>query len=191
MLVSGIDSFYGSSEANWNFPETGAGLLAHMTINRGLFYLTQQYRDFRHNLMNYFSCSKFDNFSSLDNFFKKNDHSHFTTGIDQVVILKRLTSSSRLRVVVHNVKEDDSLQFTYLDELTRISAKYGIETNIEFNQNTYFQQFTAPTIVIEDDYEQGGFELEGLVPKVNLLVDFFISKIYNIYSDVKKILKFL
>ena len=47
MLVSSLDSFYISTEAVLNYPETVAGALAHMTILRGVYYLTQQYREFK------------------------------------------------------------------------------------------------------------------------------------------------
>ena len=137
--------------------------------------------------MNYFSALKLNSFSSVDQFLKKNDHSHFTTGIKQIVILKRLTSSRRIKAKVYNVKEDDKLEFTYLDDLVAIAKKYRIEVDIELIGNTYFQQFAGETIVFEDDYgkQVTNFDVDAFKAKVNLLQDFFISKTFGINSEVR------
>lgn len=164
LLVSGFDSVYGSTELNINFPQTGAGFLAHTAISRGLYYLTQQYRDFRHNIMSYYSTTGFSQHASLDYFFKKNDHSHFTTGIDKIVVLNRLTASKDLTIKVYNVASQEEGQETeqieFITTLQNVGKKYGFKVVSTTSPQAYFRDFKNPTFVIEDEYNGQEFDLE-------------------------------
>ena len=67
--------------------------MAQAAISRGLFYLTQQYKEFKHNIMSYYSSTSYAKHESFEFFLKKNDHSHFTTGVEKIVVFNRITSS--------------------------------------------------------------------------------------------------
>lgn len=139
LLVSGLDTHFVSSERVFDFASQGAGLLAHSTIQRNLFYLTQLYPEFSQNVISFFANSQYNNFSSVDHFLKKNDHSHFTTGIIDVVVLKRLSSSKTLTAKVYGVDESNSLEFEYLDSLISEAKKLGIQVETQFDAQPYLQ----------------------------------------------------
>lgn len=186
MLVSGLDSLFLSTEGVYNFAESGAGALAHASVHRSLYYLTLQYPEFSHNLMSYFSKTRYSDFLSVDLFFKKNDHSHFTSGISEIVVLKTLSSTSRnLRCVVYNVDEANQLEFTYLDSLRVSAQEKGLNLVVEFKSSTFFQQFSGPTVVIEDlpalSKEASQTQLQT---KIEVLTSFFISQVYGVSSKV-------
>lgn len=173
LLVSGFDSYYGSTELSINFPETGAGFLTHVAITRGLFYLSQQYRDFRHNLMSYFSSTRFKNYTSLDFFFKKNDHSHFTTGIEKIVVFNKLNGSKSLTIKVYNVAskggESAAEELEFIQNLQTIGKRHGISLNVSTSPNTYFKDFKNPTFVIDDAYDGKNFSISDLSSKIFFL----------------------
>lgn len=188
LLVSGFDSVYGSTELNINFPQTGAGFLAHTAISRGLYYLTQQYRDFRHNIMSYYSTTGFSQHASLDYFFKKNDHSHFTTGIDKIVVLNRLTASKDLTIKVYNVASQEEgqeiEQIEFITTLQDVGKKYGFKVVSTTSPQAYFRDFKNPTFVIEDEYNGQEFDLESFQNKIAFLQEVFVSETFNVESNV-------
>lgn len=181
---------YGSNSKIINFPGNGAGLLAHLTLNRGIYYLTQQYKDIKSNFISYFSSTKFHSFSSVDGFFKSNPHSHFTSGINQAVVFERISSSKKIQIVVYNVKDDESLNFEYLNDFIAICENYEIEVDVSFKgEQSYFNQFAGPTIVFKDKYDGEDFQIEGFKNKIWAINEFFIGKIFDVKSNVNS--KFL
>ena len=185
MLVSGFDSLFVSTEGVFDFASSGAGLLAHTAIQRNLYYLTQLYPEFSHNIMSYFSNTKYDNFSSVDNFFKKNGHSHFTTGITEMLVFKRINSSSTLKLKVYGVDESNSLEFNYLDELVESASKVNIKVEIDFIAEAYFKHFVVTTVVIEDEYDGKAFNVQDYTQKVNIINGFVVNKLFGTSSEVK------
>lgn len=185
LIVSNFDSLYGVNSRVINFPDNGAGLLTHLTINRAVYYLTQQYKDIKQNFISYFSSTKFDGYASLDQFFKGNSHSHFTSGISEALVFQRLTSSKNFQIVVYNVKEADSLDFGYLDEFVAVCEKYGLEVDIQFKgEQSFFNQFTGTTIVFEDEYDGSPFSIEDFQAKIWALEEFLVGKVFDVKSRV-------
>jgi len=116
---------------------------------------------------------------------KKNEHSYFTTDIEQVVLLKRLDSSKKLSISVHNIEEHESIGFTFLDQLVKAAKTYNIEVDVKFEKVGYFKQYPGTTVVFNDAIEKEDvFNLENFQNKLKILHEFFIYRIFGTSSDV-------
>lgn len=88
---------------------------------------------------------------------------------------------------MYNVKEDDSLEFSYLNDFTEICKRYGIQVEIEFKGGeNYFNQFVGTTIVFRDEYDGEEFDFENgaFLDKLLAIQEFFTVKVFDVKTSV-------
>lgn len=122
-----------------------------MSLARSLAHVVDQYGELPNNVINYFSGTSFDDFSSVAHYFKKNPHSYFTAGIEQVLVFKRITSDSHFDVSVYNVDESNRLDYDYLTKFEEIAKANGITVTLNFKNIPYIIGIGAPTVVFSDE----------------------------------------
>jgi len=184
LLVSGFDGYFLSGSRPFDFSSTGAAHLAHLAIARSLVHVVDQYKEAPRNVFHYFTGSAFDGFSSVANYFKKNPHSYFTSGIEHCVVFKRITSDSHIDITIHNLDEANSLDYEYLKTLEDFAAQARITVHLQYSAEPFIPGIAVPTIVIDDVPRGDGFDLEGFKAKVAVLTEFFVSDVISIKSKV-------
>lgn len=147
-------------------------------------HVVDQYKEAPHNVFHYFTGSSFDGFSSVANYFKKNQHSYFTSGIEHCVVFKRVTSDSHIDITIYNLDEANRLDYEYLRALEDFASQARIAVHIEYSPESYIQGINVPTIVIDDVPRSDAFDLEAFKTKIGVLSEFFISDVINIKSKV-------
>lgn len=151
LLISGYDSFYGSGSKIIDFSQNGACHLVHASVARSLAYVQDQYQDLANNVVHYFSATSFDKFSSVANYFKKNQHTYYISGLEVALILKRITSEPILHVTVYNSIEDKHKDLDFVKELVATGKARGIVVKVVGNPEPYITGLVVPTLVIEDE----------------------------------------
>jgi hypothetical protein len=189
LIISAIDAYFGTDSKLIDFTLNGAGALAHLSVARALIHVVDQYRDLPHNVIHYFSSTGFDNFSSIASYFKKNQHSYFTTGIDHCLVFKRISSEASFDITVYNVDESNRLDYDYLKAFEELAAAAGIIVNVNFKPTPFIVGLTMPTVVIEDEPKSEKFNQQGFESKVALITEFVISDAVSIKS--KKLIEVL
>lgn len=124
--------------------------MAHLSLARSLKFAADQYGDIEHNVVHYLAATSFDSFSSVAHYFKKNQHSYFTSGIEVCMVLKRLTSDSHLDLTVHNVDESNALNFEFINELLSSAKLAGIVVKVSYKAEPFIPGIVVPTVVFDD-----------------------------------------
>jgi hypothetical protein len=150
LLVSGYDSYTITGSKLIDFSQNGAGLLAHLSIARSLKFAADQYGDVENNMIHYLAATSFNEFSSVAHYFKKNQHSYFTAGIELCIVFRRLTSDSHLDITVHNLDESSSVDFDFLDGLIAAAKHGGMSVNVAYAAEPFIAGIVAPTVVVSD-----------------------------------------
>lgn len=184
LLISGFDSYFITGNRPVDATLTSTGHIAHLSIARSLIHVVDQYKEVANNVVHYFTGSSFDDFSSISGFFKKNQHSYFTAGIEHCIVFKRITSDPHIDITVYNLDEANRLDYEYLKQLEEIASASRISVHIEYRAETYIPGIVAPTIVIEDSPRSDHFNQEDFQAKVAVLSEFFVSDSINIKSKV-------
>lgn len=151
LIISGYDSFYGSGSKIIDFTQNGASHLVHASLARSLAYVQDQYQDLQNNVVHYFSATSFDKFSSVANYFKKNQHTYYISGLEVALILKRVTSEPNLHITVYNSIEDQHKNLEFLQDLLAVAKAHGIDVRVSTNPDPYVANLLVPTLVIEDE----------------------------------------
>lgn len=146
--------------------------------------MVDQYKEAPHNVFHYFTGSSFDDFSSVASYFKKNQHSYFTSGIEHCVVFKRITSDAHIDITVYNLDEANRLDYEFLKALEEFASQARIAVHIEYSPEPFIPGITLPTVVIDDVPRSDAFDLEGFKAKVGVLSEFFVSDTINIKSKV-------
>ena len=139
----------------------------------------------RQNIVNYVTFTGHNNYNGFSEYYKANQHSHFTSGVNKILVLKTLSSTPRLKIKIHNIEEKDQFNHQILETLVNLGERRGIPVTFSFESDQFFDKVLTPTLVVDDELKDTNLDINLIINKIELLQEFTIGVAYNLQSKVK------